>query len=167
MTLHYLNLTNGIEALAVHGIPFADARFIRIQSSHCETHRWIQLLDTLDNDFLLHLALGCECIVYDGYCRGKKGSPRALWQGLALVRYVVERCWYGRHIYFPSGMSNYFSGVYETLPKRVLRRIEYFKRYTEPDGLVNLSYRAWRSSYDGDYTEHAAQIKEAAADATH
>lgn len=59
----FINLTNGIEAIPELAI--SDISFIRIQSCHCERQKFELIIDNLDYNFLMYLALGYECIVYD------------------------------------------------------------------------------------------------------
>jgi len=67
-TRHYLNLSNGVEALdklLAAGVPAEHISFCRIQSSQCEAQDFTGLISNLDNDMLVHLALGHECRIYD------------------------------------------------------------------------------------------------------
>ena len=73
---NYINLTNGVEAISTLQ---GDYRFIRIQSTVCEQKLWDRLIQDLDYDFLMNLALGHKCIVYDFGAR--KPIPRAVYQG--------------------------------------------------------------------------------------
>ena len=85
---NYINLTNGVEAIPkLQG----DYRFIRIQSTVCEQKLWDRLIQDLDYDFLMNLALGHKCIVYDFGAR--KPIPRAVYQGLEFIKYVLHRRW--------------------------------------------------------------------------
>lgn len=70
---HFINLSNGAEAmplLAAAGLPPEGVSFIRVQSSHCEAQDFYGLLQNLDHNLLMHLALGFECRVYDFGSRG-------------------------------------------------------------------------------------------------
>ena len=61
MDKHFINLTNGIEA-----IPFLDNyEFVRIPSTYCEAKAWDKLMLSLDSNFLMNLAVGNTCIIYD------------------------------------------------------------------------------------------------------
>ena len=77
--LHFLNLTNGIEALpeltslvSAVGVPFEALRFCRIQSSHCEARDYYGVLESIDAEMLLLLALGYTVRVYDFGSRAKR-----------------------------------------------------------------------------------------------
>jgi len=85
--LHFLNLTNGIEALpgltslvSAVGIPFEALRFCRIQSSHCEARDYYGVLESIDAEMLLLLALGYTVRVYDFGSRAKR------WPGYGIGR---------------------------------------------------------------------------------
>lgn len=59
---NYINLTNGVEAIPMLEFWNEDYRFIRIQSTICEQKNWDRLIQDLDYDFLMNLALGHKCI---------------------------------------------------------------------------------------------------------
>ena len=104
---HYINLSNGLEALKLleeSGVPASQLRFMRVQSSHCEAQDFNGILSGLDHDLLMHLALGCECRVYDFGSRGnvwvgedggeeQRHVPRAIWWGLEWWRYALNDIW--------------------------------------------------------------------------
>lgn len=132
MKVNFINLTNGIEA-----IPKLNSfHFIRIQSTACEQKRWDFILQDLDNDFLMNLAIGNECFVYDF---GQKGVPRALWQGLKFIEYAVTRCWFGVEIKAKvrggTDSTVYFREQYELLSERTLKKLEYFKKFLLKDSV--------------------------------
>lgn len=93
---HYVNLTNGIEAiprLQQLGLPY---RFLRLPSTRCEQQQFEQLMNDLDADLLMRLALGQCCLVHDFGSRNKKrGAPRAVWYGLEFIRFALRRLWLG------------------------------------------------------------------------
>ena len=91
-TKHYFNLTNGIEALEHIDIDNNQYGVIRIQSSWCERKEWLKILQDLDYDFLLNLAIGNECIVYD--YGAKKDTSRAIYQGIEWIKYTLNRFWF-------------------------------------------------------------------------
>ena len=145
--IQYINLTNGIEA-----IPHVDDyRFIRIQSTACEQKRWDFILQDLDTDLLMNLALGHKCVVYD---YGHNGVPRALWQGVEFVRYVLSRRWLNQLI-MPvmrggQGVGDYFDGEYCRLLERTFRKLDYFKHFLQADK-IDLWTVGQRTEHDGQY----------------
>lgn len=126
-TRHYLNLSNGVEAIEglVHqcGVPPDVLRFCRIQSSHCEQRDFVSVLDSLDPDLLMHLALGYRVRIYDFGSRAKRWPghgvgridagtslpedgqvgersqqsalfvPSAIWWGVEWIRYALSSLW--------------------------------------------------------------------------
>ncbi|KAI7837578.1 hypothetical protein COHA_008591 [Chlorella ohadii] len=93
---HYINLTNGIEAvpsLQLLQLPYS---FLRLPSTRCEQQQFEELMHDLDADLLMRLALGQTCLVYDLGSRNKKrGAPRAVWYGLEFIRFALRRLWFG------------------------------------------------------------------------
>ena len=70
---HFINLTNGIEAL--DKLPphlQNNVNFVRIQSSKCEANDFYGILQDVDHNLLFHLATGAECVVYDFGSRGSR-----------------------------------------------------------------------------------------------
>lgn len=133
MTRHYVNLTNGIEAIP--NLNATDYGFIRIQSTACEQHLWDRLLQDLDYDFLMHVALGDTCIIHD-YGTNKPRS-RAMYQGVEFIKYVLYKRWlnmeyqsdvskYDTH---HDNANKYFATCYHNLDKRTKTKLDYFKPY--------------------------------------
>lgn len=63
---HFVNLTNGIEALPrlqALGLPY---QFLRLPSTRCEQQQFEALINDLDGDLLMRLALGqwCVCVAH-------------------------------------------------------------------------------------------------------
>ena len=137
---HYINLTNGLEALSnlVDHVPPASVQFCRFQSSHCEASRPDFLLRNLETSMLFQLARGHCVLVYDYGSRNKKrGAPRALWMGVEFVRWALERVWYkveGRPVWV---RGNNVAGEYDRLLKdldsQTYKKLKYFRRYIERD----------------------------------
>jgi len=131
-TRHFINLTNGIQAIEDYEL--TDVRFIRIQSTACEQKRWEDILMHLSDDFMISAALGHRCVVYD--YGANKSVPRAIWQGLEWVKFGLWRAWWGRP-YRPIGraitMEPYFAEQYRKLSPRARARLAYFARYCRPE----------------------------------
>lgn len=129
--IHFLNLTNGL-ACRAH---VKDPRYLRIQSTWCEQKRWNDVLWTLSDDLLMHLASGDTVVVHDVSERLR--VTRACWQGLALATFVCASVWChedtaGEMIARSrTGMDMipYFRRVFHDLDDRVIKRIEYYRRY--------------------------------------
>jgi len=147
---YYANLTNGIEML--HSGPF-----VRIQSTACEQKRWSFIIEDLENDLLLHLARGYHCVICD--C-GHNGEPRALWQGLPWIRYVLERVWLGHVtpvLVRGHNVENYFAGQYEQLSVRAKTKLRYFRRFLATTEIFLRGQ--WRATeHDGQYHFYAKSV---------
>lgn len=154
-TLHYVNLTNGIEAIPeIKG----DYRYIRIQSTACEQHLWDKIIQDLDYDFLMNLALGNECIVYD--YGANKPISRAMYQGMLFIEYVLYKHWLGAE-YVPLVRRNnnsegqncerFFNNAYRNLDRKTIKKLNYFKLFI-PKGMseINIHTISRATSHDGD-----------------
>ena len=132
-TKHFINLSNGIEYIP--SIP-DEYSFIRIQSTYCEQKRWNDILLELDYSFLMNLALGYKCVVYDKSARHE--IPRAIWQGLEWVKYTLNLVWFNREVKAITrgkNVTNYFHSQFSTLPKQTLKKLCYFKKFLITDKL--------------------------------
>jgi hypothetical protein len=69
---HFVNLTNGLEALpALHALQLPYS-FVRVQSTACEQHNFEQIILALDSTLLMHLALGACALTSFG---GEEEAP--------------------------------------------------------------------------------------------
>lgn len=146
-TINYINLTNGIESIP----SVEEHRFIRIQSTACEQKRWDFIIQDLDNDFLMNLAVGNRCVVHD-YGANKPVS-RALYQGLIFIRFCIELCWFGEVLSEPNVKGNnctkYFHGLYCNLENRTLLKLKYFRKFLITDN-IHLDIQCATTNHDGD-----------------
>lgn len=137
MEKHFLNLTNGIEALEREGLNLEEVSFIRLQSCHCEAHQWDSILREIDYNFLMSLALGYKCYVYD--FGANANSSKAAYFGLEWIRYVLNRRWLNID-YIPvvkgKKVTNYFENEYEKITKFAKKRIDYFRKYLFTDEII-------------------------------
>ena len=125
--VNYINLTNGLQAIDDYQL--TGYSFMRLQSTHCEQKRWADVLASVPDDMLMRLALGQDVTVYDYGAR--KAVPRAVWQGLEFVKFVLTWEWLGRE-YVPVGRvassSGYFWQALRELPPGCLSRLRSFER---------------------------------------
>ena len=84
MVYRFINLPSGI-AWFDSTTPPPDYQFIRIQSTACERKRWSSIIEDLDYAFLMAVASGETCIVYDASAR--KAVSRAVYQGLPWFKF--------------------------------------------------------------------------------
>lgn len=146
----YLNLTNGIEFLenCNENINF---KFVRIQSTMCEQHLWDRILNDLDYNFLLDLALGYEVIVFD--TTAKKKVSRALYQGLKFVEYALNRIWFDKKIdaYVKNVKCNsYFDTEFNKISDNTIKKIKYLKKFLNTKEIY-LKSVCINTIHDGDY----------------
>lgn len=154
---HFINLTNGIEAIPQ--IPHIDG-FIRIQSSHCEKKCWDLIIRELDNNFLMWLALGYTIYVYDFGAR--KIVPRAIYQGLEWIKFVLYKRWFNKD-YIPivkgHNCTKYFEKCYNQLSYEAKRKVDYFKKFLLTDNIrlipvTDVTY------HDGDYSYYKNMLQQ-------
>lgn len=156
---HFVNLTNGIEAVPNITEPYA---FIRIQSTACEQKRWDFVLQELDYTFLLALASGEVCAIYD--YGANKPVPRALYQGVEWVRYALTRRWLGVEVtpYIRGHqVLRYFRECYAALDRRTFAKIDYVRKFLNTDEL-RIDVRTGSTEHDGNYEYYARILREAA-----
>ena len=130
MEKHFINLTNGIEIIPELAAENKSFSFIRIQSTTCEQKDWDRLIMDLDNNFLINLALGYTCIVYD--FGAHKKTARAVYQGLEFIRFATSMCWLGEADEpFVRGnkCGEYFYKSYRELIDRTKNKLKYFRTF--------------------------------------
>ena len=155
MKKHFINLTNGIETLEKN--PLTEYSFIRIQSTACEQKRWDFILQDLDYTFLMALTQGNICYVYD--YSNKKDTPRALYQGIPWIEYVLNRIWFNleRPVYVKKmNVTNYFEEQYKLLTHPTKKKLKYFKKFLDTDH-VHIHPIGGKTEHDGSY-EYYSQI---------
>jgi hypothetical protein len=149
-TKYYLNLTNGIEYL-----PFTynkEYSYLRIQSTACEQKRWEFILQDLDYDLLMNLAIGNVCVIIDYSAR--KAIPRSIYQGVEWIKYVLSRVWLNKE-YIPSvrghDCTEYFNQQYASIRgTNTLNKIKYFRKFLACDS-INIETVSNTTRFDGDY----------------
>lgn len=157
MIKHYINLTNGIEfipGLNELGIKYS---FIRLQSTACEQHNWDWFFSNLDNDFLMNVAIGTHCLIYD--CSNKEKPPRAIRQGVELIKYVLNSVWLNKE-YVPvdKSMQVYFEHVLKNLNRSVKSKLKYYKKFLLTDE-IRIYDDTKQTTHDGDYAFYKDIIK--------
>lgn len=155
--MHFLNLTNGIawaSAIKHDGL-------VRIQSTACEQKLWSDIIADLDYSFLIPLAMGRPCVIYD--CGARKETSRAIWQGVEFIRAASTMRWMGRRI--PVIWRGHDASVYAhqqiaRLDRRAKSRLDYAGRFLATS---NLSLRgvSVATTHDGDYEQFADLLRAA------
>lgn len=133
---YFINLTAGLEHLVQYEALRSIFQFIRIQSTQLE-HKQLELvLKDLDNNFLMKLAIGRKCLVFDFTSRKKKNNvSRACWQGIAWIKYCLNRIWFNREIECDYGMHKCFQIHFSKLSKCTLRKIKYYRKFIMTDDI--------------------------------
>lgn len=164
MVKNYINLTNGIEAISQFNLTHYS--FIRIQSTACEQHLWDRLLQDLDYDFLMNAALGNECIIYDYGTR--KPVPRAVYQGIEFIKFVLNKIWYGatdeafisrsRNSNHKVNVTDYFNKAYYSLSEQTRTKLKYFQPFL--GGKLNIHCITSATTHDNDKEFYAQILQE-------
>lgn len=132
MTVHFLNLTNGL-ACADHA---PNPHYTRIQSTALEQKRFAEVLDHAGDDLLMHLALGRHVTIHDVSERPRR--TRALWQGVPWVTYALQRAWglplTPATIRSGEDCTRYFERHYRALTEPQRRRVQYYRKFN-PTGV--------------------------------
>lgn len=156
--MNFLNLTNGLEYAPLMKVD----GFVRIQSTHCEQKLWSRVIEDLDYSFLLPLVQGVDIHVYDTSHR-PDGNPRALFQGLEWIRFVVERRTFERD-YVPrvhnQNVVAYFRGESDRLSEYGKAKLKYLRKFARPGVALRLTGHSKHTKRDGDYDYFSALVKE-------
>ena len=183
-TRHFINLSNGAEAIGLltkAGVPPEAISFMRIQSSHCEAQDFNGILQNLDHNLLMHLALGYDCRVYDFGSRGnlwegdsenpgssepvQKYVPRALWWGLEWSRYALSRLWrLEDDCATPPLLRGYnvetlYASKLSELPKPLRKKLKYYRNHLAPE-LTSLRLKGYFAGtlLDGNKEAYRAML---------
>ena len=156
----FINLTNGIEALSIYFIN--TFQFIRIQSTYLERGFLEKVLQDLDNNFLMKLALGKKCIVFDfssRRCKKREGVSRSCWQGLSWIEYCLNRIWFGEETEYKWGMHHHFKEQYSKLSNPTKNKLKYYKKFLMTDK-INLKYISKKTTHDSDVEFYKKVLEE-------
>lgn len=161
----YINESNGIQALPILTKMNIPARFCYIKSSHLERKAIADVIGDLPNEMLLSAALGERILVVDYGAR--KDRSRAVYQGVPLVKYVLDRFWldripervwiYPRSNVHPTVQDAHhtFNEWYERLGRRNEKKLAYTKEIAREcllgssDG-VHIEGLSAATTHDGD-----------------
>ena len=119
-----------------------DYRFIRIQSTICEQKLWDRLIQDLDYDF-----------------GARRPVPRAVYQGLEFVKYVLSYRWLNKEYITnvnrskdkerKNNCNDYFAKCYKQLENRTKKKLDYFLPYVIAEK-INLQCITDCTDHDGD-----------------
>jgi hypothetical protein len=152
--MDFINLTNGIQAIEDYNLK--NLHFIRIQSTWCEQKEWERIILTISDDFLMYAALNVPCVVYD--YGANKNIPRAIWQGLEWIKFVLTRVWYNTDYHIKSrgskSMENYFNVELKRLSAIAYNRIAYYRKYLTNPVTKQFNIQAVTNSTDKDNSKY-------------
>lgn len=153
-TKHFINLTNGIDSIERYGLKTYD--FIRIQSTHCENKRFDLVVQHIDANFLMNLALGKICCVHD-YSQ-KRDVPRAIWQGLEFIAFCCNKVWFGKTVdaIGRSGhnMTDHFELIWQhEISDQLKNYLKYFRKFLNCEAL-RIEAITGSTIRDGKYDEY-------------
>ena len=145
---HFINLTAGLEHLVEYLHMYF--MFLRLQSSHLESKEFERFLQEVDNNLLMHLALGRKCCIFDMTSRKQKNNvSRALWQGVPWITYALNRVWFNKETEHKYGMHCHFKAEYACLTKPTKSRLKYYRKFLLTDK-IDLGYICEAADHDGD-----------------
>ncbi len=160
MQAKFLNLTNGIEKLPE--IPTGEfVGFLRIESTRLEQKQFWRTLYDLDHTFLMNVAMGNECLVYD--YSNKKNQPRAIFQGLEWIKFVLNHFWLSKEYqtnvkglntnkYFDCVLRNWNAPDYKKWWTLTMSKLDYYihHRFVVTKE-IRIKGIGQRTTHDGDY----------------
>ena len=164
MRKNFVNLTDGIEAIP----GLTNYSFIRIQSTTLERKDYYKLFADLDHNFLMWLALGNECAVYD--FGTNRPISKTIYLGLPVIEYCLNKYWFGHEMdrvwagrAFSVNIKNYIeTHIYQRLfayhdekllPAKISldAKYRYYRKFTPPGVLrVNLVGVSKSTRHDSD-----------------
>lgn len=172
MTKHFVNLTNGIEKIP--SLEPKEINFLRIQSTTLERKDYYKLFSELDNNFLMYLALGNECIVYD--FGTNRPLSKTIYLGLPIIRYCLDKYWTGYEAdkvmvgkKFQCNIKDYVEKeIYQkyfmyhnekTLQAKInlTQKFTYFRKFVK--GKINLVGKSESTSHDSDIAFYKSIIE--------
>lgn len=164
---HFINLTNGIEAIEEYELSGDEVEFIRISSTDCEhklgAPQWDSILAELDVGFLLALARGDTCIVYD-YSKLRKQS-RAQTYGLLWIMFALNLSWFRRDsspvMIDGEDMGGMFRRIWRTrVGRRTKKKLAYFQHFLTTDE-VRLRAEPGQTKRDRDWEYYLRVLRDA------
>lgn len=141
---HFINLTNGIEHIEDLIECGYEINFIRVQSTTIERKDYVKLINDLDHNLLMYLALGYDCYFYD--CGTNRVMSKTCSIGVHLINYILRRRWtevvpaairYSKNGKYTYNEEKFYDHVYNHLfvynqdgeKAKLKKKIDYYKRY--------------------------------------
>lgn len=161
-TEFFINLTTGLEwSLKENYLWLSkNPQFTRIQSTHFENKHFEIALKDVDNNLLMKLAIGRNCVILDCTSRKvKNNTSRACWQGIAWIKYCLERVWFHRKIKCNRGMHDHFDKEFNKLSRCTLKKLKYYRKFLLTDK-VKLWYLCDPTDNDSNLEYYKQIVKE-------
>ena len=169
---YFINLTNGIEAIDVlrkRGVTMQQINYFRLQSTHCESRNYQAIIENLDYNLLMSLALGYIVVIFDYGCRGSKvedhrdGIPRSYWWGIEWITFCLNHFWdlQGQDdapMVRGCNTRHAFEEQVKALPKDLRRRLKYFRPFLRSNR-IHLYPVYCKTDKDGEKEYYAAMLK--------
>ncbi len=161
---HFINLSNGVEALADLE-PGASWAFIRLTSTALEQEDWLRIFGSeVSDDLLMWLAVGERCVLYDRGTHRK--NSKTVYLGAPVIRHVLASVWglaTPAQVLGPGPRTDQevcdrttIAGralAAVTAPSRaageVLRRLRYYRRFLHTTE-IRLTGSSLATEHDGD-----------------
>lgn len=173
-TIVYINLTTGLEELAEMKRIFPDGEihFSHIQSTHLEHSDYKAFLQSIDNDFLMNLALNNTVVFVDCGSRHLDGVPRTIYQGLPFLRFVCHKIWFNKDLPNECYIKDYnahatFNKVFNELfrnsstrDQRLYNKFRYFRKFAREKYFFNVVATSLPSKFDGKPEEFQRILQE-------
>lgn len=167
----FINLSNGIEALAHFESGVKADGFIRIQSSHLEGNHFSRVIEELDYNFMMAALMGRPIMVVDAASRNPFTLSRAQWMGIPWICYFLDQ-----HVKRSDvvALKRYqllkspFQDVTDQFKQVVLSdaaraKARYLRKFVSayPSNPVHIKpFVSMRSQLDGKYDKLARELKE-------
>lgn len=130
MIKHFLNLTNGLEWFNEVENP----SLIRIESTAIEHKDWLRVLRDLDANFLMCVARGYQCHIYD--CGTRREISKTISFGVPFLKSQLKEYWEGK----PKLLTKE--------SQELGRKLSYFRKYY--CGNIDIIGHSRRTEHDGD-----------------
>lgn len=167
----FINLSNGIEALAHFDSWVRADGFIRIQSSHLEGGHFSRVIEGLDYNFMVAALMGSPIVVVDAASRNPFTLSRAQWMGIPWICYFLDQhvksfdsvAW-KRYLLLKSpfqDVTDQFKRV--VLSDAARAKARYLRKFVSaysPNPVHIKPFVSMRSQLDGKYDKLARELKE-------
>jgi hypothetical protein len=139
---YFINLTAGLLQNQYQG------EFIRIQSSHLESHAFDRLFYSLSDALLYSLAKNEECCIVD--C-SSNNIGKVIKRAIPIIQSILHYRWFNR-------ITNeieykYLARILDKLSSETKRKLDYYKKFNPqfPIKLTGISIKVEKEVYESSY----------------